>query len=646
MSEIAGVIDGAIELFVPGRLCLFGEHSDWAGQMRKFNAEIPTGQALVVCTEEGIYATVSASDKLAISSIGSDGNTISAEYDMDLRELQKAASEGGFFSYIAGVAAYMLNYHLIGGLNLDCTRMTLPQKKGLSSSAAICTLVARAFNRIYGLNLTTRGEMEAAYGGEQLTPSRCGRLDQAVAYGRGIVNIHFDGDRLDVSPMRIGAPLHFVFADLNTTKDTITILRDLNSAYPYPQTELHKGLHKLLGETNKRIVGEVIEAVADGDSERVGKLMVLAQEEFDKYAAPLSPIALESPVLHKVLSDDKIRQWTFGGKGVGSQGDGTVQFIAKSMEDAEKLKSYLQGKLGLDCYSVMAPKTAAVRKAVIPLAGFGTRMFPATKLTKKEFMTVVDADKLVKPMLLILLESLVSSGIEEICLVIRPGEDHLYERLFEPLIDEQMIKLPEQLRRYNERIVDIGSKVSYVYQTAALGFGHAVLQSERFANEEPVLLMLGDHLFASNTDKSCITQLIEAHERNGSLTIGLFEVAPGEVESYGIAKVKDLSFKLSEIIEKPPQSLAESELICDGKYYGVFMYVITPEVYSTLAANFAGSIDCDGELQLTPSLDAVARKYGAFGVAIDGVRYDIGMPEQYRHTVTEYGKKLRTAPLS
>jgi UTP-glucose-1-phosphate uridylyltransferase/mevalonate kinase len=625
------------EIFIPGRLCLFGEHSDWAGQMRKFNAEIVPGQALVTFTQEGIYATASKSDKLTVTSIDSDGNVINAEYNMELKELHKAASEGGFFSYIAGVAAYLMTLSNVGGLSIDCTKTTLPQKKGLSSSAAICTLVARAFNRIYGLNLTTRGEMEAAYGGEQLTPSRCGRLDQAVAFGRGIVDMKFDGDRLDVAPIKIGAPLYFVFADLNASKDTIAILRDLNNAYPYPRNDEHKALHTLLGVTNKRIIDDAITAFANGDSQRVGLLMTEAQELFDKYAAVLSPIALESPVLHKVLADTNIHKYSYGGKGVGSQGDGTVQFIARSEDDAEKLKEYIHDTLGLDCYNITVPKSVAVRKAVVTLAGYGTRVFPATKVTKKEFLTVIDTDKLVKPMLLILLESLVQSGIEEICLVIRPGEERLYDILFAPLPDEQLRKLPESLRRYNETVSDIGCRVHYVYQGDALGFGHAVLQSERFADGEPVLLMLGDHLFKSNSDRSCITQLIDTYERTKSLSIGLFELPLDDVHHYGIAKIKDSSFSLSSIVEKPSKKQAKGRLSFDGKYYGVFMYVLTPHVYSELASGFAEFSDNEQELHLTPALDAVAKKYGAAGVAIDGVRYDIGIPEQYRRTVTEYG---------
>lgn len=102
---------------------------------------------------------------------------------MEPKALLEEAQRGGFWSYIAGVAYQMLtNYH-VRGLIIDNYQTDLPVKKGLSSSAATCVLTARAFNRVYDLELTTRGEMEIAYQGEITTPSRCGRMDQGCAFG-------------------------------------------------------------------------------------------------------------------------------------------------------------------------------------------------------------------------------------------------------------------------------------------------------------------------------------------------------------------------------------------------------------------------------------------------------------------------------
>ena len=120
---------------------------------------------------------------------------------MDRARLLEIAEEGGFFSYAAGVASQILTHYRVRGLEIDNYRTDLPVQKGLSSSAAICVLVARAFNRLYDLKLTVRGEMEYAYLGEITTPSRCGRLDQGCAYGSRPILMTFDGDRLDVAEL-------------------------------------------------------------------------------------------------------------------------------------------------------------------------------------------------------------------------------------------------------------------------------------------------------------------------------------------------------------------------------------------------------------------------------------------------------------
>jgi len=630
-----------IDLFVPGRLCLFGEHSDWAGQMRKFNSEIIPGSALVACTEEGIYATASISNSLKLRTVTPEGDELFFENAFSSDELHRIASEGGYFSYVAGVAAYISTYYDIGGIEIDCYKMTLPQKKGLSSSAAICTIVARAFNRLYGLNLTVRGEMEAAYHGEQLTQSRCGRLDQACAYGHGVVSMKFDGDILDVAPIKVGADLHFVFADLNADKDTIIILRDLNSAYPFCRTDEHRDLHQLLGKLNTDIVSRAATALNDGNGAGLGRLMTEAQELFDRYAMPLSPIELKAEKLHVALSDVNIEKWVYGGKGVGSQGDGSVQFVAKSRDDQQHLLNYLRNDLKLDCFSLTIPKTKTIRKAVIPVAGYGTRMYPATKLIKKEFFPVVDTDGHAKPVLLIILNELINAGIDEICLIIRPEDESLYMSLFEKLSSEH--KLSPGLKRHEQELSSIKDKITFAYQDKMLGFGHAVLQSNMFASGEPVLLLLGDHIYQSRDAENCASQLINAYEKTDALTIGVFEVSPEDVTNYGVVKGdfvcgEDRLVKLQSLVEKPSVSYASANLGVDGKQYAVFMYILTPEVYTSLERQFENGDTEFGEFQLTPALNAVAQGSGAYGVLINGERFDIGLPSEYRETVARFGK--------
>ena len=174
-----------MELFVPGRVCLLGEHSDWAGGYRRINADLEKGYALICGTNQGIYARVERHPTaLVLSSTTQDGVRRGPyEIPMEPSALLKEAQSGGYWSYMAGVAYQILTHYHVRGLVIDNYKTDLPVKKGLSSSAAICVLTARAFNRIYDLKMTIRGEMELAYSGEITTPSRCGRMDQGCAYG-------------------------------------------------------------------------------------------------------------------------------------------------------------------------------------------------------------------------------------------------------------------------------------------------------------------------------------------------------------------------------------------------------------------------------------------------------------------------------
>lgn len=198
-----------MKLFVPGRLCLFGEHTDWAGHYRTMNADIAPGAAIVTGIEQGIYAEVEKSSIFELYSTAPEIKNVWQDFScrMDETELKRIAKSGSFFCYCAGVASYMLEWYKVGGVRIKITDMTLPMKSGLSSSAAICVLVARAFNLLYGLNLNTLGEMNIAYLGELRTSSRCGRLDQACAFGVKPNLMTFDGDEIGAFPQCQAASL-------------------------------------------------------------------------------------------------------------------------------------------------------------------------------------------------------------------------------------------------------------------------------------------------------------------------------------------------------------------------------------------------------------------------------------------------------
>ncbi len=350
-----------MKLFVPGRICLFGEHSDWAGGYRKVNSAIEKGFTLIAGTDQGIHADVRPHpDSLVLTSTGPGGKRIGPhEISMEPPALLEEAKQGGFWSYIAGVAYELSLRYPVRGLILDNYRTDLPIKKGLSSSAAICVLTARGFSRAYELGLGVREEMEIAYRGEILTGSRCGRMDQGCAFGRRTVLMRFDGDLLEARELRIARELHLVTADLGGQKNTKRILESLNRCYPFASDEIGRGVQELLGPINRRIVGEAAEALQAGNARRLGELMTEAQSHFDRYAGPACPGELTAPALHHLLQDPRLAPHIWGGKGVGSQGDGSAQFVARSKEDQQALMNIISTGLGLGaCELTILPRAS------------------------------------------------------------------------------------------------------------------------------------------------------------------------------------------------------------------------------------------------------------------------------------------------
>ena len=640
-----------IHLFVPGRLCLFGEHSDWAGMYRTVNSDIEKGQAIVSGVEQGIYATAEKADRFIITTSPDFPEKESWECEMDSSKLLEVAQQGGYFSYVAGVASYINDNYRVGGVKITIEKRDLPIKSGLSSSAAICVLVARAFNQLYLLRMNIKGEMQAAFRGEQRTPSRCGRLDQACAYGVKPVQMEFDGVEIDSKPIRVGSTFHWVIANLMASKDTIKILADLGKAYPFANTDAEKKVQEALGRDNTEIVSKAKDLLIKGDAEGLGRLMKEAQVLFDEKVAPMCS-ELEAPVLHSVLKDPYISELTWGGKGVGSQGDGTVQFLAKDEKSAKKLQEYLKNEKGMPSFLLTLKPGQTVRKAIIPLAGFGTRVFPATKCMPKCMMPVLDRDGVLKPALLIMLEQLMEAGIEDICLIIGEDEQPDFDRFFEPLPEEQQEKLPDSKRKYEDLISNLRHHITYVYQRERLGFGHAVWLAKRFTDGEPALLLLGDFLYRSNTAVNCCKQVIDAYKECGGALVSITEIPLSRVVHYGIVhgcwnNKEETILKADRMVEKPTDDYAEEYLGIDNargerKYYATFgQYVLTPEVFDELERQIkvVGKPSEGKEFGLTSALDTIRENNGLFGFVPDGESFDIGLPDAYRETMWRYSQQ-------
>jgi mevalonate kinase len=465
--------------------------------LRRINAEIEKGYALISGTNQGIYAEVEPHPTaLVLTSTTPEGKVIGPyEIPMEPKALLEEAQKGGFWSYIAGVAYQIQTHYHVRGLVINNTHTDMPMKKGLSSSAAICVLTARAFNRVYDLKMTTRGEMEMAYLGEIMTPSRCGRMDQGCAFGNRPVLMTFDGEYLDTQELQVKDSLYFVLVDLQAQKDTMEILARLNRSYPFASNDTERGVQELLGPTNKRIIHEAIDALQRADAQRLGELMIEAQALFDRYATPACPEELTAPVLHKVLNYEPLKPHIWGGKGVGSQGDGTAQFIARSEADQQAVVEIIERELGLPCLTLSLSGGPKVRKAVIPAAGFGTRLFPASKATKKELFPIVDRDGIAKPAILLIVEEALNAGLDEVIIIVQQDDLDDFRRFFNVQVSiENYNKLPRHFQDYAKWLLDIGRKVRFVTQTAQEGFGHAVYCAREAVGDEPFLLMLGDHI--------------------------------------------------------------------------------------------------------------------------------------------------------
>ena len=669
-----------MKIFVPGRLCLFGEHSDWAGGYRRINPDLAKGYTLLVGTNQGLYAEVKPHPThFILHTSVADGTRKTFEIPIEKNVLLAEAETGGFFSYAAGVAYQFLTHYRVGGLEIDNYLTDLPIGKGLSSSAAICVLIARAFNRVYDLKMTIRGEMEFAYLGEITTPSRCGRMDQACAYGNRPILMVFDGDRVDVIELNVPKALFFVIVDLGASKNTQEILIQLNQCYPVATNKVQQNVQQYLGTISSQITQAAVDALQKGDAEQIGDLMNKAQAEFDRYLIPTCPSQLTAPILHQVLSYKPIQSYIWGGKGVGSQGDGTAQFIVKDEASQQKVIEIIERDFPqMQCLKItikkqvdstaMQPKSflveeekqdvhltkeeernalkKKVRKAVIPAAGFGTRLFPATKVVKKELFPIIDRDGRAKPVILSIVEEAMSAGIEEIGIVVQPSDRAIFTEFFqEPPNPELFHKLSPQNQEYSQYLQDLGSRVTILTQDVQEGYGHAVFCAREWVNNEPFLLSLGDHVYLSDTEISCASQVINLYHKVNQSVVGLTTM-PGEIINKagcvtGIWQELNSIISLTKVYEKPELEYARQHLRVEGMATDEFLcifglYVLTPTIFDCLEEFIRNNIRERGEFQLTTCLDRLRQVEGITGYMVQGQCFDTGLPEAYRQTMIDF----------
>jgi UTP--glucose-1-phosphate uridylyltransferase len=266
-----------------------------------------------------------------------------------------------------------------------------------------------------------------------------------------------------------------------------------------------------------------------------------------------------------------------------------------------------------------------VRKAVIPVAGFGTRFLPATKSTPKEMMPLID-----KPIIHYIVEEAVKSGIETIIFVTgrhkRAIEDYFdyYPELEQVLIKNGKEKEIEMLRQISNM-----AEFVYIRQKQQLGLGHAVLTAANLVGDEPFAVLLGDEII-KNDEKPGIKQLMDIYYQFGKSVIGTMEVPKEDISKYGIVAGKEVmnGIKLIEtLIEKPLVEEAPSTTAIIGRY------VLTPDIFDALKETPIGR---GGEIQLTDGLSKLREKEVIYAKDIEGMRHDTGNKLGYIEAIIDF----------
>lgn len=296
----------------------------------------------------------------------------------------------------------------------------------------------------------------------------------------------------------------------------------------------------------------------------------------------------------------------------------------------------------MNTLSLEVNSTHKIKKAVIPVAGFGTRIYPFTRNVKKSFLPIVD-NGYVKPTILKLVEELDEAGIEEIALIIAKDEEKIYDEFFKtPITSQHFNKLNKEAQEYEFKIQELGKKIKYIIQEEQLGYGHAVYLSKEFAEGKPILMILGDTIYKSKTDKSCTEQMLSYYDKVEKPIISLHQIEEKDFKYFGIGygtydNKEKTEISLSEIVEKPTIEYAKENLCMDGKYFGTFgQSIIDSSIYDALEYNVKNNITNKGEIQYTDAVDIVIKKSEIKGLIVQGKQYDLGNVQAYQQAMIDY----------
>jgi UTP--glucose-1-phosphate uridylyltransferase len=268
-----------------------------------------------------------------------------------------------------------------------------------------------------------------------------------------------------------------------------------------------------------------------------------------------------------------------------------------------------------------------IRKVVFPAAGLGTRFLPATKAQPKEMLPLVD-----KPIIQYGVEEAVSAGVNNVILVTGRGknaiEDHFDVSVELESFLEQRGKSDQlaEIRKISNLI-----NFAYVRQGEPLGLGHAVLVTRNLVGDEPFAVILADDVI--DATPSALAQMIEVYQETDSPVLLVERVPKENVSSYGVIAYEPVRrgvYKVTDLVEKPPQSEAPSDLAIIGRY------ILTPDIFAALEAT---ARDRTGEIQLTNGMRRLLTSRPIYACEVDGVRHDTGNKNGYLRAVVYFALK-------
>jgi UTP--glucose-1-phosphate uridylyltransferase len=307
-----------------------------------------------------------------------------------------------------------------------------------------------------------------------------------------------------------------------------------------------------------------------------------------------------------------------------------------------------------------------IRKAVIPIAGLGTRLFPASHAVKKELFPVVGQDGIARALFHYHLLELAAAGIEDVCIIVQPGEDALVRDYLRGPDEDYLRRLAKSpaLLREAEQMRIFSERVTFAVQHEQEGYGHAVYQTKAFAAGEMVLVCLGDHLFrgkerpsvlgtsggekARQQDFSPYAELAEAAGASkGRSVSAVNRIGAAELGGFGTiggtrCAESPRLIDVSLIIEKPDVATAREKLRVDGlpaeRWLGWFgMHALAPSIFDVLEQMIRDNIRDKGEFQLTRAQDIQRQREGYLALEMmDAERFDFGTPDDFVRSLQRF----------